>query len=149
MGVNAIVITENARGLSLRSFSTQLEADLWGRRATQRLNGLLAWEPFTWEHKRYLSWLAGPRWRHLGLDRGIGSDGPIRPDATDSIQVMLAIEQICGGNLYVGPDVIGCRLPRDAVDGDDGFRLPPRLDDWIDDWRSAGEIEPEEPGLVF
>ena len=154
MGVNAIVIAGNPGGLSLERFGERLAADPWGRLANHRQEGRLLWEAFDWQNASYLSWLTGPRWRYLGLDpEESASERRHLPDPGNPVQItflktMLAVERITGGTIHVGIDVVGYRLPEDAAAVDDAFRLPPLLDDWIDDWRSAARLEPSKPGLI-
>jgi hypothetical protein len=160
MGINAIVITENPHRLSVAALAERLDADPWGRRAAHCRDGRLLWEPFDWEGRPYFTWLSAPRWRYLGLGWAEGEgaedaqgDGA-RPDPSNSVQItflkiMLAVERITGGPLYLGLDAVGFRMPADATGPRDDFWLPPRLDGWLDDWRSVASLQPQEPGLVY
>jgi hypothetical protein len=165
MGINAIVITENAHGLSAEAFAERLDAHPWGRRAAHRRDGSSLWKPFNWEGRPYFTWLSAPRWRYLGLGwaddeqaEAAQDDGarpePLGPDPNNSVQItflkiMLAVERITGGPIYLGLDAVGFRMPEDATGPRDEFWLPPRLDDWLEDWRSVDHLQPKEPGLVY
>jgi len=157
MGVEAVVIVENPSAISLDRLGQLLEAEGWGRYAVTRLDGRLLWETFDWEGRRYFSWQSGPRFRYLGFSGEDGEGSAARPDAPDpnnSVQLtflkaMSALERIAGGPVYLGVDTVNARTPAMAQAFNEPFHLPPKLDDWMGNWRAAEQLDVPNPGMVF
>ncbi len=149
MGMNAVVIVENSRGISFEQFIRDLESDEWARCTfAPQAEPFDMWEEFEWEGKKYFSWLHTPRFRHLGLYEDD------KPDAANDVQItflkiMLAVEKFAGGPVRVGNDAFGYKLPRDDVAHDEEFFLPAELDGTLPGWRTAENMEPINPHLVF
>jgi len=159
MGVSAVVIAQNQRGISLKNLLEQLASDRYGIHAARGFAGVAAasddeplrrpWLEFTWEGQRYFSWLHSPRLKYLDLYQEEAS----APNRNNAIQItflniLVVLERITGGAIYVGNDVIDRRYPEPPGDREEFF-LPMRLDHLIPDWRLADAIEPAETGLVF
>jgi hypothetical protein len=158
MGVNAIVIVENRREISLNEFAAGLLADPWGKRAwnslhlAEREDLPQSWIEFDWESKRYFSWIYSPRYRYLGLidlDDDDVDPGVVKIVHITFLKVMHAVEKIAGGPVYVGNDVISTRTPSEVLEDEYPFFLPSQLDFIVPDWRKTAEIEIDEPYLVF
>lgn len=158
MGVNAIIIVENSRKISLNEFASGLLADPWGKWAwnsihlDEREDIPQCWVEFVWEGKQYFSWIYTPRYRYLGLidlDDEDVDPGHVKTVHITFLKVMHAVEKIAGGPVYVGDDVIFAHTPEDALEAKDSFYLPIELDYMVADWRKTAEIEIDKPRLVF
>ena len=147
MGVNAVVIVENSRNVSLEDFISGLRQDLWGQRAVDRYNG---WEEFNWEGKNYFSWLSGPRVGQIELyDEGDSAPFEDNPVQLTFLKVMLVVERLAGGPVYVGNDAVNRHLPEEVYTDDEAFFLPAMLDGLIPKWREVANMQVEKPRLVF
>ena len=148
MGVNAVVIAENSLGISLKDFMKGLREDPWGIHASDKLDE--GWGAFDWNGKRYLSWLYAPRVRYLELY----ATEMNAPDIDTSVQltflkVMLAVERLAGGPVYVGNDAVHRHLPEEVNAHEEACFLPPLLDNLIPQWREVGKTQVQRPCLVF
>lgn len=159
MGVNVVVIAQNQRGISLKNLLEQLAGDRYGIHAARGFADPAAasdddplrrpWLEFTWEGQRYFSWLHSPRLRYLDLyQEEASAPNPHNAMQITFLRIMVVLEKLTGGMIYVGNDVIDRRYPEPPGDREEFFP-PMRLDDLIPDWRRAGAIEPAETGLVF
>jgi hypothetical protein len=159
MGVNVVVIAQNQRGVSLKNLMEQLASDRYGIHAARGIaNHTEAsddeplrrpWLEFTWEGQRYFSWLDSPRLKYLDLyQEEANAPNPCNAMQITFLRIMVVLEKITGGMIYVGNDVINRRYPEPPGDREEFF-LPMRLDHLIPDWRRAGAIEPAETGLIF
>lgn len=153
MGVDAIVIVENRRNITLDAFATAMDADPWGKRYALGYEGEPVWESFEWKGKAYFSLIDGyPRYGWLFEDEWNfeGNRRCSNPRFRYTYQVafckaMQVAEQITGGVVFLGNDVIWSRTP-DSTYHNEEFTLPPELDDMLDGWRTiaALPIKPEE-----
>jgi len=155
MGMNAVVIVENSRHMSFTEFIRGLESDKWGKRAFAWVeNHHDVWKEFEWEGKKYFSWMFSPRILHTGLYDYESDWDHEKPDASNDVQItflkiLLAVEKLAGGPVYVGNDVICPKLPRENEEHDEEFFFPAELDSILTHWRNVETIEPTDPHLVF
>ena len=148
MGVNAVVIVENSLNISLRDFTRRLREDPWGIHASDKHEE--GWEEFIWKGKRYLSWVWGPRVGYLGLytteTNAPDIDNPVQ---LTFLKVMLTVERLAGGPVYVGNDVVNKHSPEEVDTPEEAYFLPPLLDHLIPQWREVENIQVQRPCLVF
>jgi hypothetical protein len=150
MGVNVIVIVENSRDTTLDAFRDFLLQDkdlgplVWN---SFEDDTMLPWEEFTWEGKKYFSWIFTPRFTYLNLYRQEG-EAPT-PIQITFFRCMLLVEQAAGGPIHVGNDIIDRRTPSDFPE--EPFWLPFELDAWWPNWREIAQtpLDPNELGLIF
>lgn len=156
MGVNVVATVENSRDLSLHGFVEEFESDRWGkfiRFGDWSLSQ--SWDMFAWQSKTYFVWKQSPRISYLGIsdfwddeiERGCIQTN--RPIHLTFLKVMLAVERIAGGPVYVGDDVAYVYTPGRLEDSEYIYMLPPKLDIVIPTWRDIETIEIEEPFLIF
>lgn len=157
MGVDAVVIVENSRDVSLDEFIRALSEDEWGSRTVYLWEEEPGWTEFEWEGKRYFSWVYAPRAWHLdlyGLNDETTTEVERGPDSENPVQVtflkaMLAVERAAGGPIYVGNDLINFDTPEDAAAFQEEFFLPAALDWLIPRWREAEKLVVDDPVMFL
>ncbi len=138
MGVNAVVIVENSKGISLAEFKRKLQDDRWGKRAWRfYYEDESEWSEFEFEGKRYFTWTSTPRFGHLGLYE-YDEEPDANPYRILFFKIMLAVEKISGGPVFVGNDMVNLHHPDEATPKYP-FYLPPELDYWWRNWREIAE----------
>jgi hypothetical protein len=153
MGVDAVVIVENNRNLTVDAFVAKMNADPWGKRYAFESSGEPAWTFFEWEGKAYFSLTSGyPRYMWLFEDEWDFERDKRYPNPRFSYRsqvgfckAMQVAERIAGGPVFLGNDVIYARTPG-VTHGNETFMLPPELDVMLGNWRAiaALPITPEE-----
>lgn len=154
MGVNAVVIVENSHHISLEQFAKGLLDNPWGKRARNPFDDevIESWTGFEWDDRSYFSWLFTPRYVHLGFEKLHLESGD--PDFDCPVQLtflktMVIVEEIAGGPVYVGNDVVCKHTPSDCPEEDMEFYLPLELDFIIPNWRKVKRVELDNPQMVF
>jgi hypothetical protein len=151
VGVNVVVTVENSHHLSLQNFVQRMRADEWGARAIDERAEYAEenWTTFCWEGKEYFAWLDTPREQHIDLYGGYDAENPVQ---MTFFKILCSVEEIAGGPLYVGNDVVHSRLPpleEDSEAAIENFWRPSKLDYLIPNWRDAKDIPVENPYLVY
>ncbi|MFC2140763.1 hypothetical protein ACFLQP_00515 [Acidobacteriota bacterium] len=156
MAVNAIVIVENSKQISLKEFAHGLKTDPWGKLAWFTFHKETddipdSWVEFQWEGKRYFSWRITPIFRYLGF---LEPDGETDPEDINIVHItflktMLTVEKIAGGPIYVGDDIVNRHTPSDVLDDERPFYLPLDLDLLVPGWRETAKIEIDDLYMIF
>jgi hypothetical protein len=169
MGINLVVIVENRNHLSLAEFRSALLQDqeighlawdtywdtYWetterGKTVAEE-DRFYAWQEFIWEGKQYFTWMTSPRMSSFNAyEFDEEEDEPDEYDIT-FLKIMLLVEQIAGGPIYVGNDVVNPKYPGEyEQDEDDAlyFWLPPKLDSLRANWRETAKLE-TKPAIIF
>lgn len=102
--------------------------------------------------KSYFLWTSPPRVDYIGIyDYGFLDDEPVKrriqPDNHTHItflKMMLTVERIAEGPIYVGEDVGNFKTPGEAASCGELYELPLELDYFIPTWRYVDSIELEE-----
>ena len=153
MGVNAVVIVENRHGISFEEFARGLEADEWGIHGCNwEDRAEKSWEQFEWEGNTYFTWTYTPRTMPLVLyEREPDCDDPDfeNPVQLTFLKLMLVVERLAGGPIYIGADVLDPHRPEDKAQSNREFSLPDKLDLLMPNWRKANRAKPERAYLVF
>lgn len=147
MGIDAVVIVENSNHITLDTFRTMLLQDndlarlVWNSPSVE----FSPWQEFEWRGKKYFSWLCAPRMTRL--DFYVTSTNP-----TDTqiifFRCMHLVEQVAGGPIYVGNDLIYRCVPDEFPSED--FVLPPPLDSLCWNWRDLASTSRDriQPSMI-
>ncbi|UCH97973.1 MAG: hypothetical protein JSV88_14255 [Candidatus Aminicenantes bacterium] len=156
MAVNAIVIVENSKQISLKEFARGLKNDPWGKLAWFTIHKETdditdSWEEFQWEGKQYFSWRTTPIFRYLGFFEPEVDTDPeeIKIVHITFLKAMLSVEKIAGGPVYVGDDIVDRHTPADVLEDERPFYLPLDLDLLIPGWREKAKIEIDDRYMIF
>ena len=152
MGVDAVLMVENSRNISLEAFLHSLEMDAWGRHSLLRYSSepdFTAWIEFEWEGKRYFSLRSGtPRYsrlvpHHYDFESENFYDNPDFDSAIQALflKTALAAETIAGGPVHLGNDVIHRSEPPEDIENDEIFSIPMEIDSLINNWREIAAVD--------
>jgi len=141
MGVDAVLIVENSRWVSLEQFLNE-----WEKKYLlifPESFDVTSWIEFEWEGKWFFSLISGtPRYKflishHYDFESKTYFDNPdFDPVVLISfLKIALAAEKIAGGPVYLGNDVINLSEPPDDPETDDFFSIPLEIDMLIHNWR--------------
>lgn len=156
MGINLVVFVENCRQISLDTFKQQLLQDpAIGRFVWNSHRADSDWQPwgeFVWEGKAYFTWLSSPR---ISSFDPYAFD-PAEVEPTDSeitfLKIMALVEQVAGGPIYLGNDVVLAKEPPEEDEDDDdpdfSFWIPAELDSYCKQWREIAALA-TSPTLIF
>lgn len=141
MSVDAILIVENSRQISLEQFQREIKTDDWSK--SSELLDYFSWIEFKWDGIAYFSLASGaPCFKFLMPEScdsksQIAYDNPdFDPDAqTSFLKIALAAEKIAGGPVYFGNDVVNQREPSEDIEENDFFSIPLEIDSLIPEWR--------------
>jgi len=157
MSVDLIVIVENSNNVTLEAFKHGMLQDqvagefAWLRYADNNDPDFTPWEEFIWKDKRYFTWLYTPRNSTVNLyDFDEEEDEPDEYDIT-FFKVMLRVEELAGGAVYVGNDILNKYCPSEGLgdeDDEDDFWLPFNLDSLRGNWRETAKLE-AKPVMIF
>ena len=132
MGVDAVLIVENSRGISLEKFLFDIEKDDWSkctRYAASESPDYPSWVEFEWEGIRYFSLASGtprykflmPRQHDFKLNTTYENPDFDREVLISFLKIALAAEKIAGGPVYLGNDAIHQIEPPEDIEEGGGF----------------------------
>jgi len=147
MGVDAVLIVENSRKISLDNFLKKMSMDDWGKRSifnfSKESPDFSSWIEFEWAGKCYFSLVSDlPRYKFL-IRKSYDFKSKTsydNPDFDSKIQISflriaVAAEKIAGGPVHLGNDVINSAELPDDIDECERFTIPTEIDCVIPDWR--------------
>jgi hypothetical protein len=141
MGVDAVLMVENSRQISLELFLYEWEKN--SLLNFPKSPDFTSWIEFEWDGKRYFSLTSGtPRYKSL-ISRFYDFESEIYDDNPDFdpdilipfLKITLTAEKIAGGPVYLGNDAINLTEPPDDPETNDFFSIPMEIDSMIHDWR--------------
>jgi hypothetical protein len=154
MGINLVAIVENSKGISLEDFKKKLLEDPYGKYAWDEWindDGSLiqSWDEFKFEGKMYFTWELSPREPPIGLYADSDDEKPEENSKRLLLfKVLLAVERVAGGPVYIGNDVVCLSNPKYAMQKWEFF-LPSPLDFYWKNWREVAEKFQVPEGTVF
>lgn len=146
MGVDAVLIVENSRGISLEKFLFDIERDNWSKctiDAASNSPDCPSWIEFEWEGIRYFSLASGtarykflmPRQHDFNSNTTYENPDFDREILISFLKIALAAERIAGGPVYLGNDAIHQIEPPEDIEEDGFFSIPFEIDSLIPEWR--------------
>ena len=152
MGVDLIVTIENSKEISLGEFIKKMSEDKWGRETlcdeeikTGKPDELIpSWEEFEWKGNKYFTWIGSPRakfvlWEIYEHELDDWERKEFRYTRVATFKAIKYAEEIAGGPVFAGLDVITPIVPTDCKPGE--FYLPGQLDAICPNWREIAEEE--------
>jgi len=157
MGVNAVLMVENRRNITLEEFICGMQKDEWGKRYCKSFaEDESGWVEFEWEGRHYFSMqYCNPRYFRLLAKEYDFESGKFyeydNPDFDYAIQVSFLkavriAEELAGGPVYFGNDVVSGYQPPEKPEHDEFFHIPFELENIIENWREIADtkINPDE-----
>jgi hypothetical protein len=142
MGIKLVAIVENSKGISMDEFKEGLLNDKYGKHAWDEWTDpdgrvIKSWEEFEYKGRRYFSWVLSPKETYFSLYETdeLPEDNPLR---VLLFKVLLSVERIAGGPVYIGNDLFCLRTPEEETEKFKFF-LPYKLDSLWESWREVAE----------